>query len=543
MLKKFVFVLKYLGIATGVLVGVISCENDFKNVGVDIVDNNVFSTNSHEFEVIAYSKNIVRNQSNNLNHYLFGVQNDDVFGTLEASIVSQLTLPESNPDFGLNAVIDSVIVDIPYLSTLQTDENSNGTPKFELDSIWTDGANNFQLSIYELGTYLNSVDPEDPTELKKYFSDQVFLKINPTTPFYNGLIEPSAEDTTLIVKRYKHPSPNYPNLTTKEVYQTDTINEDDNIKTPPSLKIPLDKALIKTIIQDNAASSDLASNSNFQHFFRGLYFEVLENGDGNEALMTLSLDNAKMTIYYSFDEIVDEGDDEDLNGNGITDEDDVAIRTPEDFVFELGSIMSNIYTRDYTGDIVENYIDNPDLSQGEELLFVQGAAGTNAVIKLFGEDANGNDIPDELETLRENNWLINDAQLTFYIASDNATNWIPQRLFLYNIGEEENTQILDALNQDAGYLGGTLIYDDDDVPLKYTFHITDFITELSKLDTELVLYDLGLKVFDDNDVAFSVNDTEMRDFNSNPKGLSLIGNLPETDEKRIKLEIFYSEKN
>lgn len=544
MLKKFVFVLKHLGIATGVLVGVISCENDFRNVGVNIVDNNIFATDSYISEVIAFSKDIDSNQTNSLSYYLLGVQRDAVFGKLEASIVTQLTLPENNPDFGVYPVIDSVIVDIPYLSTLNG-EHANGTPKFDLDSIWTAGDNNFQMSVYELGTYLNSVDPEDPTKPKKYLNNDIFSKINPTTPFYSGLIEPSDIDTMLLVKRYKHPNPNYPNLTTKEVYQTDTITHTNQ---QPSLKIPLDKEQIKTIIQDNASGGDFASNANFQHFFRGLYFEVLENGLGNEALMTLALSDAKMTIYYSNDVEADEEADEDLDGDGINGETGVFVRTAQTLAFSLGGIRTNLYSRDFTGDIVENYINNPNQTEGEELLFVQGAAGTHAVIKLFGEeDTNGNNIPDELDTLIENEWLINDAQLTLYIDPDNATNWIPQRLFLYNIknteeDEEDNTQILDALNQEAGYLGGVLVTEDDE-PLKFIFHITDYISELTKPNSELVLHDLGIKVYNNYDVALSANDIILRDFDTNPKGLSLIGNLPNSDEKRVKLEIFYSEKN
>ncbi len=545
MLKKFVVVVKYLGVATGILIGVISCENDFRNVGVSIVDNNIFSTDSYVSEVISYSKNIEKNQTNGLSHYLLGVQRDEIFGKLEASIVAQLNLPEINPDFGTNAVIDSVVVDIPYLATLNTETNSNGTPNFDLDSIWTTGDKSIQLNIFELGTYLSNVDPDDPTEAKKYFSDDDFSIVNPGSPLFSGVIAPSAIDTMLLVKRYKYP--NYPDLTTKSVYTTDTIKKTD-IK--PSLKIPLNKEAIQTIIQDNASSSNFASNANFQHFFRGLYFEALESTETDASLMTLSMSDATMTLYYSNDVVDDEDTDEDLDGNGVTGETGVTVRTPESFIFSLSGVKANLYDRDYNGDLVESYITTANEITGEEILFTQGAGGVLSVIKLFGEDANSNEIPDELELLREKNWLINDAQLVFYINSDNATNWTPEYLFIYNLKnvldtDGVDTQILDALPQSIGALNGALVRNEDDEPEKYIFHITDFISEITKPDTELILYDLGLKVYNESDFPDTqvATDTIVASVNTNPKGIVLNGNLPISEENRIKLEIFYSEKN
>jgi len=543
MLKEFIVVLKYLGVASGILAGIISCENDFRNVGVSIVDNDIFTSDSYVSEVIAYSKNIERNQTNGLSHYLLGIQRDNIFGRLEASIVAQLNLIETNPDFGTNAVLDSVIVDIPFLATLNG-SHENDSPNFELDSVWTTGDRSFQLNVFESGTYLNSVDPEDPTQAKKYYSNDTILKVNPGMPLFEGLITPNATDTMLVVKRYKYP--NYPDLLIKSLYKTDTIKKTD---TKPSLKIPLDKEQIKTIIQDNASSSDFASNINFQHFFRGLYFEALESAEANASLMTLSMSDATMTLYYSNDIEDTEETDEDLDGNGITGEENVIVRTPQSFVFPLGGIKVNLYDRDYTGDLVESYITAPNELTGEEILFTQGAGGTLSVLELFGEDANNDGIPDELAMLRTKNWLINDAYLTFYVNNDNATNWIPERLYLYNIGDEdeneEDTQLLDAMPQSIGNLGGNLVRNTDDEPEKYVFHITDFISEIIKQDSELVLYDLAVKVYNQSDSPDIqvTTDIIVDKINTNPKGVVINGNLPISEENRVKLEIFYSEKN
>ncbi len=546
MIKKFVVVTKYLSLTALILIGVLSCEKDFKNVGVNIVDNNIFSTDKYTSEVVAYSDSIERNQTNGLTKYLIGVQRDAVFGKLEASLVTQLSLTENNPDFGTNAVIDSVIVDIPYFATLdgtQTDVDDNNVPKFVLDSVWTTGNGTFQLNIFELGTYLNRLNPDNPTETQKYFSDDSFIKTNPLSPLYSSLIAPNENDTMLVVKRFKYP--NYPDLFGKVLYQTDTIKK---TTLAPSLKIPFDKDVIKVIFQDNASGNDFASNSNFQHYFRGLYFEALEDNQNNATLMNLAMSDASLTIYYSNDVEKDEGEDEDLDGNGVTGEENVTVRTPESFVFPFTGVKSNLYQRDDSASDFENNIVAIDPINGEEQLFVHGAEGSIAIIKLFGEDANGNEIPDELETIKTENWLINDAKITVYIDQNNTTNWTPSRLYLYAIGnedDEDDTQLTDAMPQSISDIGGWLGEDSEGTPEKFVFHITDFMSELIKPDSEVVLHDLGIKVFDTHDIPNQqiATDTILKNYNTNPKGLVLKGNLPNTENNRIKFEIYYSEKN
>lgn len=551
MTKKIVIVLKYVTLSVGLLIGVISCEKDFKNVGVDIVDNHVFSTDKYLSEVIAYNQKNDSVRGNGLGSYLLGVQRDELFGKLEASIVSQLTLATANPDFGENAVIDTVIVDIPYYATLmdkQTGADGNVVPEFELDSVWSSGDNYFHLNVYELETALFLLDQDIPTKHKIYYSDNNFSK-NETVPLYDGIISPDANDTLTVVRRFKYPNPNFPDLVVKEVYKTDTIKKTD---LKPSLKIPLDREEIKTLFQDNATSGNFDYNSSFQSFFKGLYFEALEHDGLGASLLNLSFENATMTIYFSNDIQKDEGENEDLNGNGINGEDNVWVRAPESFVFPLHGIKSNIYSRNHIGDIAP-YISSPNSINGEGKLFVQGASGSNAVIKLFGDDNNNNGIPDELEALRLNNWLINEARLVVYIDEMISPELTPQRLYLYNISEEDedengeldHTQILDAMPQSILGIDGKLIRNTDGDPEKYSFLITDYISELLKEDSEMVLHKLGIKTFDVHDLPNNTytTDTIISKYNSNPKGVVLKGNTSNNEEEKIKLEIYYTKKN
>ena len=546
MIKKFVIFLKYLGVFSGVLIGVIACEKEFKNVGVNIVDNDTFSTRDTVFEVITYSKKVVNNKTNNLDYYLLGVSNDADFGTFRASVASQLSLSLTNPDFGTNAVIEAVVLDIPYESTLigtQEVEDPSNPPniitvnEFQLDSIWTSGTNSFNLNIYELYTYLNKLDPIDPSKNKEYFSDDSFDVTG--VPLFSGLITPSVNDTMLVVDRYKHP--NYPDTSAGVLYQQDTIKKTD---VSPSLKIYFDNDFIKTRFQDPSMGSDFASIADFQHYFKGLYFEALEDGMNNTALMALNLSTATMTIYYSTSVQEDEDADEDLDGNGINGELNVTIGTPLSFVYPLTGIKVNVFDRENTSAQVNDYINMPpDLVNGEDKLFIHGAAGSDGIIKLFGEDANTNNIPDELEVLRTKNWLINDAQLILNIDAANTAELFPERLTLYNVDNNDpdiRLQTYDMVTQGIAAVDGGLQRDIDSIPYRYVFHITDYISEIIKTENEVPIRDFGIKTYVPNDMVL---DTIMGNYNNTHKGVILTGNNAFTNTDRVRLEIYYTEIN
>ncbi len=522
------------------VIAFIACEKDFENIGTSIVDDNIFESKQYISNLIAYSKNIERTQTNNLSYYQLGVQRDEneIFGRLESSFVTQLNLSETNTDYGAAPVIDSVLVEIPYLYT-QGEDNEAGLPQFTIDSLWQYGDGKFILNVYELGTYLHSLDPDDPTIEKKYYSndDELFIK---SDLLFSNLFVPNANDTMSIINRYKYPL--YPDLSEKEIYQKDTIKGESVI---PSLKIPLNKNVFKEKFLDNQGATYFASNANFQHFFRGLYFEAIENMPNNGSLFFLDFNNAMVTIYYSNNETADEAEDEDLDGNGVTGEEGVTVRNPENLKLNFSGVKVNLFDREQTSAGIQANIDNSDTENGNEQIYVQGTSGAQGVIKLFGDDTDNNGIPDELQTIRENNWLITEANIHLYIEDYDATIPVPERLYLYLIDEEQNEQILDALpNISFGNLGGYLVRDDDDQPVEYVFKITDYIRELCNTDSDVELKDLGIKVYDAKDAVNTTTfDEKFDNIDTNPKGVVLKGNLPLTEESSAKLEIYYTELN
>ena len=149
---------------------IVGCDEDFSEVGGEIIDN-PSNVQVGEYEVDAYSQKINSVQTNNLADYFLGVNEHPVYGQSIASMASELRLTTLNPNFGDNVVMDSVVLSIPYYSTLADDAVASDDGAYTLDSIYGEGS--FKLSVYETNFLLNDLDPEAGFETRqKYYSDQ-----------------------------------------------------------------------------------------------------------------------------------------------------------------------------------------------------------------------------------------------------------------------------------------------------------------------------------------------------------------------------------
>jgi len=317
MFNKNATIFKGIGLGFVFLFGIVSCEKDFEDIAIDLIDNKAFSVGVENIEIVAYNTNITssrvdNNDSRNPTLPLLGVHQDGDFGYLKSALISQLGLPITGVNFGDNAIIDQVVVDIPYYSTRDgnqdatdpdTDEiikdddgNPIQVPNFKLDSIYGNKEQAYNISVFELGTFLNTLNPQDPSQRMKYYSNRDFdIKDQLASDDFLS----NRNDTVLYVeRRYLDGDPS-------------TVDDIDTIKAKdlsPSIKLFLDSDFIKNRFVDHQDSSDFDDNSNFTHYFRGLYIDA-NGSDGS--IMNLSTASAKMTIYYTNEIIKDEGADED----------------------------------------------------------------------------------------------------------------------------------------------------------------------------------------------------------------------------------------
>jgi len=169
---------------------------------------------------------------------------------------------------------------------------------------------------------------------------------------------------------------------------------------------------------------------------------------------------------------------------------------------------------------------------------IQGTAGSEGSITLFDQT--------KIDELKANNWLINDATLTFYINQSADTSHVPDRLYLYksdkNVLSPSFSQIKDATSEGAfGGIGGFLSRDANGKKEKYTFKITDYISDILNGDAEYESI-LKLKAYNPSDAPASGNDVVFRNSSWNPKAVTLFNNSETNGVKKAALVISYSEK-
>jgi len=538
MTSKTTAIFRNIGLGFLVLIGIISCENDLEDIAVDLTGQKPFQVGDSIFEIISYHKNIDSSRVDNNDPsrtplYLLGVNSNLNFGTLESDLISQLGLPLTGVDFGDNPVIDRVVLDIPYFSTRDGDQaavdpetgfpikdesgDSIAVPNFILDSIYGKTNLEYGISIHELGTFLNTLDPEDPTQPKSYYSDKDYSLLD---ELYEGLFLPNRNDTVLYVeRRYLDGDPS-------TVDDIDTIKRENSA---PTMKFDLDKQFFKERFVDQDGSPVFDNTDNFVRYFRGLYLDA-SGFDGS--LMNLRASNGRMSIYYTNDEIKAEGEDEDLNNNGVTGESGVTVRTKQTMIFGFEGVATGKYDRDYSGSMIQHLLLNPDKENGEPKLYVQGAAGSEIIIELFDQET--------LDYLREERFLINEANLVFYL--DGNQSELPSKLFLYKY--DFNSYISDyytSIGFGPEAFGGELEYDDQGNPEKYTFRITNYMSQVLSSTDPIASSRLALRNFvETDDLNNSRLDSTVQDWNFIPKDVVLYGNRPKTNDKRLKLEIYFS---
>lgn len=495
-----------------------SCEEDFTNIGSNVISNTKFDTNEALVEITAVNSPLEKLQTDNISRqigqYLLGVYSNADYEKIEASIVSQLSIPLNlkvvdntyGADTTVVTTIDTVFIKLPYQVSLQ---DGNAT-SYDLDSIVGDQSKPFSLNVFRSNTYLNTFNPSDPTKINSYFSDDAFEKIGTelnVTPNYQ--FTPNKNDTMFVVKR---------RLFNNDVATTDTLKIFSSLASTipiPFARIPLDEAKIKELFLEKYETGEFDSQDAFNDYFRGLILEA----SGNEgSLISFNFNNSvaslapSLEVYYTNTVV--------KAGTTILD------TISKNNSFPLGGFRVNTFNMD---DKV--YPSNNELK-------VQGTAGSEVEITLFDQN--------KINELRAKNWLINDASLIFYINQSADTTAAPYRMYLYksdkSSGVEKLSQIKDAISEVSfGGISGFLDRDESGKREKYTFRITDYISDILSGESDFSPT-LKLKVFNSSDTPTAGTDTIFRNFSWNPKAVTLLNHAPVNGDKRAILKLSYSER-
>jgi hypothetical protein len=530
--RKVIIKSVYVGFLLCFFLATISCEEDFTDIGSNVISNTKFSTNIFNVEITAENSLLEKVKSDNITRepgqYLLGVYKSADYEKLEASMVSQiaispgLTLLEADTiakyDTSTTSIvttIDTVFIKLPYQATLI--ELLATGPKYTLDSIVGDQTKAFTLNAYQTSTYLSRLNPADPSKLNGYFSNDVFDKTGDAlNAVPNFEFKPSAHDTVMIIKRWASNK----TLVTRDTVKYSASASTSTLVPLPFAAIPLNEEKFKQLFLDKYGSSDFDSQDAFNNYFRGLILEA----SGNEgSLISFNFSNSvaalrpSIEVYYTNTAI-----------NTQTGDTIKTFRKNNSFL--LSGVRSAIYKMEQKTYPVNNEIK------------LQGTAGSEASIDLFGPDLDNNGIADKIEELRAKNWLINDASLTFYINQFADTSAIPFRLYMYRKGDDlTSTSGLSQVKDSYSELnfGGFLERDASGKAEKYTFRITDYISDILS-GAETVSPILKLKVHNISDDPIS--SILFTNYSWSPKAITLLNQDALNGDKRAILKISYSER-
>ena len=409
---------------------------------------------------------------------------------------------------------------------------------YEIDSIFGNRNGEFDLKVFELTYYLNDLDPSDNFEsLKEYFSNDDFYQDG----FYGEKLHDGRVklDFNEISVFYNEDDP-----ATEEINELNEVNYFET----PRIRVPLDIDFFQQLIINKEGSDELAKKSSFNNYFKGLIVKA-ENFSDN-LYMLLDLSNARIVINYDYNY---------YNANGTDDvTDDIIERKMKTSSIPFGGVSINLY--DHTG-YSQEIVDEINLSKENNTskkIYLNGSKFISK-LKLF---SNGNSISEDLRSFKENDILINEANLVLFIdESIHGANdiYLPKRLYLYSftngepIEDYNKDQTVDfnpfSRNTNKYLFGGFLQYDSNNNPISYKFDITNHVSNIIRHDSLNI--DLGLTITSDIDNVFlrkgfitpSETVTIPESSVSFPFPVALFGSNPDLQNisKQLKLEVLYSE--
>ena len=334
-IKLFLFSLFLGSVAVG-------CNSDADDLGLQFFEDNEAQGEQAAYDLVAYNVNnndVVRSDSYSLKKATLGVFNESQFGMQKSAYVTQVRMPSYAPNFGVNPVVDSVVLEIKpeYDATAKTTSITNITYKGQAAkqtltaysavkygnpaSAMTINVNEITADLGNAGTEILSNKTVTTGTLlgtKSFTGNSIAVSINKTS-----------DNTALL---------------TKDV----------------GLRIPLNASYFQTKIANKSGASELSNESNFVNYFKGLKISV-QGIDGY--LINFSPDQVTMTMYYTHGAPSD--------------------RKTESYSFNLASPNVHFSQISYNrSTIFNNVMAGIDRTNGDPLLYMQGMGGPGAGIKI-----------------------------------------------------------------------------------------------------------------------------------------------------------------
>lgn len=531
------FIKKTLLVATVVLL--YSCDKDFNAIGDDLIGDNHFGLESEKYDVVAYNQEVTPIQSNGLAVNALGIYDNPVLGTTTANYVTQLTLSAYAPTIGDEPVIESVVLSVPYFNHA-TGADPKGGSLYELDSIYGDPKGLIKLSVHESKVQMRSSYYDGGSQFAQMYytnQDSSADDINFNAPENKGILLNDSLDKAQNNEFF------FSAIQTKDSTIVDAnaaVKKYTYTYSVPEMHLNLNKDFFLNKVL-KAPAAKLANADAFQEYFRGLYFKAEKSGTSASNMALIDFSKGKITIKYKAKTA--------STTDGETKED-------KSLVISLGgataSLLNDVKKPDYANAINSA---NVNSTLGDERLYLKGGQGSLAVIDLsnFGS---------KLAEIRENKWMVNEANLVFYIDANKMTGADePKRVYLYDL--TNNVPVIDYADGTSGFLGtdskttryvfGGILEKDATTKRgkSYKVRITNHIRNLIK-DATATNVKLGLVVTEDISI-FASNKLKLKNdviseapkgSVTSPLGTILYGSKASVPEaQRLRLEVYYTKPN
>lgn len=443
----------------GVLV--YNCEPEPDSLGEQLFLNGAAEGVESSYDLIAYNINnndTIRTDAFKLLSLIssgstsstgvLGVFNENQFGMQRASYFTQMRLPSYNPDFGTNAVVDSVVLVIKPIV------NDSLTTTTDESYVYPDGSVDAKKVV---NTY-----PIRKFGKAKLNGGKLTLQIKEVTDFMNGVND--------IVYSNHNFETNPTILGSKEIsgnVSSVTITKDSDgsslFTSNVGIRIPLSASFFQSKIIDKKGQPELNDVSNFIRHVRGLKVSVAEN-DGY--LFQFIPNDMELIMYYKNDKVE----------NGLP----ARPQTKYEFAIKGSNMHSAYYEYDRAGAVMNSYAFG-NTTIGDEKLYAQGMGGNSIGVKFKKEEI------DKLKQLYQHDkTAIISAKIRIYTDKSKWFNSYPKPTSLdFTIvqrDKDSSGKETTAFTTDYTSLGALFIpvraYDTDKNPAYYDFTVTKSLKDI-----------------------------------------------------------------
>jgi len=598
-------------ICLGLLSFFLSCQKEFHQVSGDLFAPEALQSKTLKVKVNTFQEEVAAIESSGLPLGQLGQINHPVFGLSEAQIVSQISVgldpffgnyrqaAEDNPSAdNISQIpekeqVKEVFLEIPFFTNLRDGDNDGVVDAFDadpddpnsnsdsdeltdleetqanlnpldpdsdgdgildhddddsssydsenkiyvIDSIYGNREATFTLKVAQLDYYLNTLDPNKNFEKAQvYYSNRDFFEEGfYTTILHDGPVQLNFEELRF---NYKEDDP-----------ETEDVDETTQVETrlSPRLRVPLNKTFFQEKILDREDANELANDTNFQEYLRGIIIKAENFSD--DLYMLLDLSSAAIKVEYTYQV-------KNTNGTLDTTDDDFIETAEKTFEMSLSGIQINTLKNSAFDAAISQQVAQSEAGQQADKLFVKSGQWHGRV-RLFGT-AEGTMDANLVDSLRSQNQLLNEARLSFYVDPEQQNNdgLIPPRLYLYDINN--GTPLLDqsiddsendeATNASKTRFGGLLEYDASNRPYRYVFKITEHVSNILRQDSTNV--DLGVVVSADvTNLTFrkakKPNEAALQYPTAaalNPLGVVLVGSAEDASnaDNQVQLELLFT---